>query len=70
MTLYTIYDHPSDYPDHFVVRRHTIYPWRVSPDNGCQLAPTLEDARALLPAGLYNLGRVAEDDPVIVETWI
>jgi hypothetical protein len=29
-----------------------------------------EDGGALLPPGLYNLGRHEDDDPVIVEVWV
>ena len=67
---YTIYDHPRDYPEGFVVRQ-----WRIASGEGgptpeeAWTAPSLEAARALVPAGLFCLPRVAEDDPVIVETW-
>jgi hypothetical protein len=67
---YAIYDHPSDYPDHFVVRVWRITDGRLDPAEECWLAKTLEDARALIPSGLYCLGRWPEDDPVIVEVWI
>jgi hypothetical protein len=72
MVLWTIYDHPSDYPNHFVVRRHGIDADFNVPlvDAKCKLADSLEEARELLPPGLHCLGREPEDDPVIVETWI
>jgi hypothetical protein len=74
MSLYTIYDHPSDFPDAIVVRRFTV-------DVACGLVPTgdrwnckdLDSARAvvrdLLP-GAVCFPRWAEDDPVILETWL
>ena len=71
--LYTVYDHPSDYPNEFVCRRFAIG------SNGQQLveigepfarAKTLDRLRAMLPLGLYPLPREEGDDPVIVETWI
>ncbi len=71
LEIWVIYDHPLDHPDYYVVRH-----WRVGPDaqvsvkNSYQLAPTLGRARALVPEGLFNLGRFEYDDPVIVETWI
>lgn len=61
---WAIYDHPSDYPNHFVVRR---WEW-MTPDEGCQLYDTLEDARAAIPPGLVCI--VGNSDPVIIETWI
>ena len=34
------------------------------------VADSLEQARAAIPRGLQRLDRLADDDPVIVETWI
>ena len=74
LTLWTIYERPLDYPDGYVLR-----PWRVMAGSrgetaagDAQYAPTLEAARALLPAGLAltPLPRVENDDPCIVETWV
>lgn len=87
-TLWVIYEHPSDFPDHFVVRRHFVlrpggivspdFAWRtirtgnpyVAVDRMASLAPTLDEARALLPPGLFRTDRHPEDDPKIVEVWI
>lgn len=69
LSQYTIYDHPRDYPEGFVVRR-----WDISADGPvagqAQTAPTLEAARAKIPVGLVCMVPSAGDDPVIVETWI
>jgi hypothetical protein len=65
---YTIYDHPRDYPDAFVVRAWEIGPGTMTPGQP-RTAPTLEAARKLIPPGLYCLGRAADDDSTIVETW-
>ena len=74
LTIYVIYDHPTDYPEHWVVRHHTIIPGEARP---CVIAvgpPTLhntvDDARASLPPGLYNLPLFPNEDPKIFETWI
>ncbi len=69
MVGYTIYDHPKDYPDNFVVRRWTVSTAGVFWDAKCQLATTLEEARRLVPDGTLGIPRFEEDDPVIVETW-
>lgn len=65
---FVIYDHPTDCPDAFVVRE-----WSVSAAGprplGAQTAPTLDDARELVPEGLVNVGRTPQDDHKIVEVW-
>ena len=66
VNTYVIYDHPSDYPNSFAVRR---FEW-ATPMELIGIADTLDQARALLPSGLYNLGRTHKDDPKIVEVWI
>lgn len=67
---WTVYDHPADFPDKFVVRG-----WRV--ENGLAVAledvvivDTLDEARAAIPEGLRAIPRLKDDDPVIVESWI
>lgn len=61
---WAIYRHPSDYPNHFVVRR---WEW-MKPDEGCQLYDTLEDARESIPPGLVCIA--GDSNSVIIETWI
>jgi hypothetical protein len=67
---YAIYDHPRDYPDHFVVREWRITGDQIEPAEDCWLTQSLEDARKLIPSGFYCIGRWRGDDPVIVEVWI
>jgi hypothetical protein len=69
--MYTIYDHPLDIPTGFVVRE-----WLIT-GNGAPMAgellivsDTVEGAREVVPPGLYCLGRQADDDPAVVETWV
>lgn len=71
ITMWTIYKHPTDYPDYYVVRACEVFSDGSivhSPD--CSLHETLWQARESLPPNLYNLGRMKEDDPVIKESWI
>ena len=74
LEMFTIYKHPSDYPDEYVCRRQLIGPGVVQHDaNLFVRSSSLELCRALLhskKAGLTCLGRQPQDDPVIVETWI
>ena len=67
VTIWTVYDHPRDYPREFVARK-----WvgdQATPEIIC--AHTLGALRASMQAkGLYRLARHDSDDPVIVETWL
>jgi len=71
LIMYTIYKHPSDYPDEYVCRRWTA--GRLVPIDTAEpfaRAQTLEAVRAQLPRGLYRLNREAGDQPQVAETWI
>lgn len=70
LPMWVIYDRPKDYPRHFVVRRHLAGAGVVTADTDCQLADTLEEARKLIPPGLFNLGRSPHDEAQIVEVWV
>jgi len=70
LLMFTVYDHPSDHPDVFVVRVWRIYPGRAEPTKQHWVSRTLEGARSLLPPGLNRIVRAVDDDPVIVESWI
>lgn len=72
MTVWVIYDHPTDCPTAYVAR-----PQFVMRDHGvvpCQMAwasDSLDKIReALAASGLTCLARHPDDDPKIVETWI
>jgi len=71
VTIYTIYDHPRDYPEHFVVRAFRVTAEAVVPSDDCWLAQSLTGARVLVPnIAACNLGRLPEDDPAIIESWL
>jgi len=70
MDLYTIYDHPKDYPDKIVVRRWFIGRGKTEDKGVWCLAKTLEEARESLPEGLVNISRYSEDDYGIIESWV
>lgn len=67
---WVIYDHPKDFPEHFVVRRWTIRLHYAIPTQSYNLATSLEDARKFIPAGLVRTLPTPDDDPVIMEVWI
>lgn len=66
--IWVIYDHPSDFPNHYVVR----VTWGLNKSPIAQLAPSLESARRIAIDGgaSFCLGRAPDDDPVIAESWI
>jgi hypothetical protein len=70
LSLHVIYDHPTDYPDYFVVRRQDVVGGAVIPARDCLLFPSLEGARNWCRhLGLVSMGRMPEDDPKIAEVW-
>jgi len=66
--MWTVYDHPLDYPDGYIARLHVIGK-KSGPTNIIRTAPTLEEVRKLLPPGLIRITRSPKDEPQIVETW-
>jgi hypothetical protein len=72
MTVFAIHDHPLDYPDGFVVRRHWVLRGQADPvvDVVPRFAKTLEEARAWIPQGFVRMTRMQADDLSIYETWI
>lgn len=75
MTLdtYVVYFNPSDYPGKFVVRRQTAHGATgevIADPQALYIGDDYEDAIRALPDGLTNIGRYAQDDPVIYEVWI
>lgn len=70
LDIWTVYDHPADYPGEFVARRFR----HGQPLRGpCDLirSDTLGGLRSVLASmGLTPFARDASDDPKIVETWL
>lgn len=72
LVTYVIYDHPADYPSHYVVRAWLVRAGEPDPIpvNAVDLADTLDEARTHIPAGLARLAPSPHDDPTILESWI
>jgi hypothetical protein len=66
---YAIYDHPIDYPDSFVVREWLVRPGEVDVGDA-RIAATLEEARAMIPAGATLVEAGDFGDPKIIEVWM
>jgi hypothetical protein len=68
--MYVVYDHPKDFPDYFVVRRHVVKNGEARASLACKYFDTLEQARLSVPDGRVCITRHPDDDPAILETWI
>jgi len=64
--LWTVYNHPLDFPDKYVARRFL----NDKPTKEIKVGGTLNAVRSQLPRGLTNIGRQSGDDPFIEEVWI
>jgi hypothetical protein len=69
--FYAIYRSSLEFPHSYVVRRWEIRDLRLIDDNlPLCVAPTLEDARMVVPTGKIRFGREPEDDPAVEESWL
>lgn len=70
--IWTIYDHPTDFPDYFIARKWIIGGKIDEPQATDEILmdKDLDQLRAKLPVGLYCMPRNAMDDSVIIETWV
>jgi hypothetical protein len=70
LPMFTITDHPADFPDYYVARLHLALPTPTAHPFAF-LDPELEPLQIIVEAlGLTNIGRQPEDDPAIIEVWI
>lgn len=67
LSIWVVYDHPSDFPDHFVARR-------FAGTDATQDLIKSEDINCirkdLQERGLHCLDRHPKDDLCIMETWL
>lgn len=69
LQMWTVYERPRDFPNDYVVREWHVIKGRSQAAHALT-APTLEEARALVPPDCYRLPRQVGDDPNIVEVWL
>lgn len=71
LPMWTIYDHPVDHPNHYVVVENHIDANEIKRSR-IWWANSLHEARQMVAVlgGSVALDRSPEDDPVIVESWI
>ena len=73
LQTWTIFRHPRDYPNSYVVRRFDIVPGSREPVPSMYphaIGPTLEAVRQTIPPGLMRFDRHPMDEPQIVEIWM
>lgn len=68
LLVWTICEHPSDFPGLFTARPHSVR--ANAPYDFVMTHATLDGIRDMLPPGLTRLRRDISDDPVILECWI
>ena len=70
LTMWTVYDRPTDHPDSFVARRWSIEPGGARAERVTIVARAIAPIRAWLHAtGFHRMPAMPGDDPVILETW-
>jgi hypothetical protein len=70
-SVWTVYDHPRDFPSNFVARKHEVVKGATRPTANFFVGPDLASIRAILLAGgLACFKRDKTDDPCIIETWM
>lgn len=70
LSLWTVYEKPADFPNHYVARRFEVQGIQHSATNDHIVADSLGSLRNMLPQGLRCIPRFPQDDPHIVEVWI
>lgn len=74
MMLWTVYDHPLDYPDVFVARLWSMRTGQPVEGAPVLTAATLDQLRGDIQHAtdyvLCCMARAPEDDPRIVESWL
>jgi len=72
LPVWAVYDHPTDYPDHWVARLWYSLPM-PEVTNQLIIADTQEQVREQIvqrSPEMLKLPRLPVDDPKIVETWM
>jgi len=72
LRIWTVYDHPTDYPDCYVARLHEVRVTGSQPTGSFMVCQDLEMLRSILcfEMHLTCLARSPEDEPQIVENWL
>lgn len=69
LIMWTVYDHPDDYPDHYVARKWLAGDAWLEPTDEVLVDTDLAALRKRMPPWLYCMPRQEGDDSKIVEVW-
>ena len=70
MVIYTIYDKPKDYPEHYVMRMLIVRDTKVIFGPLISKEKTLAEVRKKLKPGMVMMPSYENDDRAILETWM
>lgn len=74
LSIWTVYDRPSDHPDKIVARRFEIRHEGPVPTTDTIVSQSLDGLRKVLhhcyPDACVLIPRSPEDDPHILESWV
>lgn len=70
LDVWTIYDHPIDFPNHYIARLHKIENGECNATSEYIKHKSLDALRAMLPNSLNCVGRSDNDLPHIIESWL
>ena len=71
LEMWTVYDHPADFPDGYVARKFVVDGPEPKPTDVAMWSVDLEEVRDFLEnLGLTCLARSEGDEPQIVESWV
>lgn len=71
LSLWVIYDRPTDFPQSFVARLWQLQNGQMVPRDQVQTHPKLEVLRnEFRKQGLTCIPRFTSDDPKIIEVWL
>jgi len=70
LSIWTVYDHPSDFPHSYVARRAEVNRHGVQPTADVMVGELSIIRASFLQAGLTCLPRSEDDEAHIVECWL
>jgi hypothetical protein len=70
LSLITLYDKPSDYPEKYVARLWIVRKGIVQSTNIIMIADTLDELKKRIPSYMQYLDRETNDDPKIVGVYL
>ncbi len=70
VTIWTVYQHPDDYPDWWVLRGYDLLPGALQRHRFFFTGRTLDEVRAKVPPATLCVGRQPADHPAIYECWV